>query len=301
MRLSQKTREAAAGFLYILPSTLLILIFSVIPIAVVLYLGFAKYNVLQPAQWVGIANYARLVKDGFVGAGLKNTIAYTALVVPLQTALALLLAALIASRFRGRFGNVIMAALFVPVISSSILVGTIWIFLLSVDGGAFNQFLGFFGISRVNWLGTIATALPSIAAASIWKGTGYFLVIYYAGIMDVPNSLYEAARVDGASPLQQFLKITVPMLKPITLFVVVLGTIWSFQVFDLVYIMTNGGPGRSTVTLSLTIYSTAFKEYNMGYASSIAVLLFFIILLISVVQRAILRGSDKAEGAGGWS
>jgi multiple sugar transport system permease protein len=141
----------------------------------------------------------------------------------------------------------------------------------------------------VNWLGGSFSALVSVAITSIWKNLGYFLVIYYAGIMDIPVSLYEAARVDGAGGIQRFFYITLPSLRHITYLIVTLGTIWSFQVFDLVYTMTGGGPGMATVTLVLTTYRVAFKEYNMGYASMIALLLLFLILIISTLQKRFMR------------
>ena len=167
--------------------------------------------------------------------------------------------------------------------------GTIFSFLLTTDGGIVNFILGVFGIPKVNWLGSTDTSLIGVASAGIWKNVGYFLVIFYAGIMDIPKDLYEAAKVDGASSSQQFLHITLPQLRPITFLVVILGTIWSFQVFDLVYVMTGGGPGLSTTTLVLTIYNTAFKQYSMGYASAVGVLLFVIVIIISAVQKLAFR------------
>ena len=144
--------------------------------------------------------------------------------------------------------------MFIPVIASAVTAGTIWRIILSTDGGILNNILGVFGIDPVNWLGSTSTSLVSICIVAVWKNVGYFLVIYYAGIMGIPRDLYEAARVDGATTIQQFTKITLPMLKPITYLVVTLGIIWSFQVFDLSYQMTGGGPGHSSVTLVMSIY-----------------------------------------------
>jgi len=285
----RKNKDVLAAYLYILPSFLLICVFSIIPIFMAIYFSFTKYNVMQPPQWVGLGNYARMLSDGFVTAAITNTFWYTVVVVPVQTVLSMVLAAVLASQYQNRYGGFIKSSMFVPVISSSVLVGTLWLFLLMTDGGMINQIIGLFGIPAVNWMGRTQTALLGICMASIWKNVGYYLVIFYAGIMDIPTSLYEAARVDGASALQQFSRITVPMLKPITFLVVILGTIWSFQVFDMVYTMTNGGPGRSTVTLVLVIYTSAFKEFNMGYASAVSLLLLVIILAISGAQRLIFR------------
>lgn len=292
--MKKKTKDAVAGYLYILPSFALIMLFSVIPIFMTAYFSFCDYNIIQSPQFIGLSNYIRMLKDPFIRSSIQNTLVYTVMTVPLQTILSLIIAQVIASVFRNRFGRMVKSCLFIPVISSAILVGTLWSFLLQTDGGTINTILGWLHIPAVNWLGTTQTSLVSIAVVSIWKNVGYFLVIYYAGIMDIPSSYYEAAQVDGATFLQCFRYITIPCLKPITFLVVTLGTIWSFQVFDIVYTMTGGGPGTSTVTLVLTIYKSAFKDYSMGYASAVATLLFGIIVIVTLVQKAAFR--EKKEG-----
>lgn len=287
--MTQKRKDALMGFTYVLPSLILITVFSLLPILMNVYYSFTQYNVLTSPEWVGLANYARMLKDPFVGASLKNTLVFTVLTVPLQTLIALLLAAVLANRFRGRFGGFVKSSMFVPVIASAVLVGTLWAILLS-SHGPLNSLLMAVGLKPINWLGGKVTSMLGVCMAAVWKNIGYFLVIYYAGIMDIPASLYEAAEVDGASKVQQFFRITLPSLSSVTFLVVILGTIWSFQVFDLVYVMTGGGPGMSTVTLVLTIYNMAFKEYSMGYASAIALLMFALVLVISGIQRLVLRG-----------
>ncbi len=286
-----RKKESLQGFAYIAPSLILILTFSVIPILMSLYFSFTDYNVLQAPQWAGVKNYVRMLRDPYVRASLKNTFFFTLVTVPIQTVLSLILAAWIAEFFHNHFGNFIKSSLFVPVIASAILVGTLWFTLLS-PRGVINTILNFFHIPSVNWLGGKMTSMLSVCIVSIWKNVGYFLVIYFAGIMNIPHSLYEAAEVDGASPIQRFFHITLPGLSNVTYLVVTLGTIWSFQVFDLVYTMTGGGPGTSTVTLVLTIYNAAFKERSMGYASAIAMLMFVFVMLISGVQKLFLKGGD---------
>ena len=278
-----------SGLLYILPSFILILLFSIIPLFMTLYFSFTKYNVINAPEWIGFKNYTALFQDSFFKASVKNTIVYTLLVVPLQTLLSLFLADIIAKQFRNRFGTFIRMVLFIPVISSMILVGMVWKFLLSTDNGIVNMILTFLRLPRINWLGTQNTAMISICMTSIWKNVGYFLVIYYAGIMEIPLSYYESAKVDGASRWQEFFYITLPSIKPITYLVVTLGTIWSFQVFDLVYSMTGGGPGRSTLTLVLIIYQSAFKQYKMGYACAVSFVLFLLVLLVSAMQKIAFR------------
>ena len=205
--------------------------------------------------------------------------------------LVVVLAAVIAELFHNKFGNFVKSSLFVPVIASAILVGTLWFTLLS-PRGVVNSIIHAFGLPSVNWLGGKLTSMLSVCIVSVWKNVGYFLVIYFAGIMDIPRSLYEAAEVDGANAFQRFFKITLPGLSSVTFLVVTLGTIWSFQVFDLVYTMTGGGPGTSTVTLVLTTYNAAFKEYNMGYASAVAMLMFVFVLAVSGLQKLLLKGGE---------
>ena len=285
-------REGVQGFLYILPSLILILVFSVIPIFMSLFFSFTKYNVLQSPVLVGLANYERIFKDKFIFAAIQNTLAYVILTVPVQTILSLLFASVIAEFFRNRFGYFVKSVVFIPVIASAVLIGTVWFTILS-PRGVLNTMLNVIGLKSVNWLGSKSTVLLSIAIISIWKNVGYFLVIYYAGIMDIPDSIFEAAKVDGANSVQKFLHITIPSLTNVNYLVITLRTIWSFQVFDLVHTMTGGGPGTSTSTLVLSIYNAAFKEYNMGYATAIAMLMLLIMMLISYLEKKILTKGER--------
>lgn len=286
--MTARKKEMLHGCIYILPSFILLLTFSLIPIVMSLYYSFTDYRVLGELHFEGVKNYINAVNDPFVRASLRNTIIYTLITVPLQTVCALLLAALLSSFFKNRFGGLVRSTLFIPVIASGILVGGLWSFLLA-PRGVINNLLAVFGAAPVMWLGAKTTALLSVCMVSVWKNVGYFLVIYYAGMMDIPESYYEAAKVDGANWLQTFFSVTLPSLRAVTFLVVTLGTIWSFQVFDLVYNMTGGGPGDATMTLVLTIYNAAFKEYRMGYASAVAMIMFVFILLISKLQKVMLK------------
>ena len=283
-----RRKEAAQGFLYILPSLVLILVFSVVPILMSLYFSFTKYNVLQPPQWTGLDNYIRLFRDPYVRASLKNTVVFTVITVPLQTAGSLVLAAVIAELFHNKFGNFVKSSLFVPVIASAILVGTLWFTLLS-PRGVVNSIIHAFGLPSVNWLGGKLTSMLSVCIVSVWKNVGYFLVIYFAGIMDIPRSLYEAAEVDGANAFQRFFKITLPGLSSVTFLVVTLGTIWSFQVFDLVYTMTGGGPGTATNVISLELYRMGFTYYKFGLASALSVLVFLVNIVFVVLYVRMIK------------
>lgn len=291
--MKQRRLEATQGFIYILPSLILILCFSIIPIFMSAFFSFTEYNVMNPPKFVALSNYEKILQDEYVREALLNTLKYVAITVPIQTCLSLTFAAFLATKMQNKGGEFLRSVMFIPVIASAVTSGTIWRTILGADGGILNNILGVFGVAPLNWLGDSRTSLVSICIVAIWKNVGYFLVIFYAGIMDIPKSLYEAARVDGANTYQQFFRITLPMLKPITSLVVTLGIIWSFQVFDLAYQMTGGGPGYSSVTIVMAIYNAAFKQYKMGYACALAMVLLVIVLIINAVkQRAFGEKED---------
>ncbi len=290
--MTRQKRQMLYGFLYILPSFILIFVFAVIPIFMSGYFSLTEYNVYNPPKWAGIANYMQAFRDSYVKDSLKNTVLYVIITVPLQTIISLLFANFLAERMRTRVGGFLRSAMFIPVIASAITAGAVWRIIMATDGGVINSLLAVFHIPGVNWLGSSSVALISVGIVAIWKNVGYFLVIYYAGIMGISSELSEAAEVDGATALQKFFAITIPMLKPITYMVLTLGIIWSFQVFDLVYVMTGGGPGRSTITLVMTIYNAAFKDYKMGYASAVAMILLIIILVINALQQSFFKEKE---------
>jgi len=284
-----KYKEMVSGYLFILPALVLIITFSIVPILLSGYYSLTQFNVVNPPVFIGLDNYRTMLNDISVSASLRNTIWFTVFKVPLQTVFALVIAALLAAKFRNLLGNFTKAVLFIPVISSAVLTGYIWSTLLATESGLINMIITSFGLPGVNWLGQPATARIGVLMAAIWRDLGYFMVIFYAGIMEIPKTLYEAAEVDGASRTQQFFYITLPLLKPVTYLIVILGTIWAFQMFDLPFTMTGGGPGRATLTMVYLVYNSAFRFFTMGYASAVAMLLFFVILIISAIQRFAMR------------
>ncbi|MGI6737882.1 MAG: carbohydrate ABC transporter permease [Christensenellales bacterium] len=292
--LTRMRKQAAIGMGYILPSFILMLTFNIIPIFMSLYYSFTKYSMAKPPEWIGLENYQKLLTNKTLIAAVGNTVRYTLMTVPLQTVLALLIAAFIADKLQNRYGSFLRSVIFVPVIISLIASASIWNLLYDANDGLINQLLVLLGAQKVNFLGGRDTALPSVAAVAVWKSTGYYMVIYYAGIMNVSQEVKEAAIVDGARPWQRFLYITLPILKPITYMVVTLGIIGSFQVFDLVYKMTGGGPGRATYTVAFMIYSYAFQDKRIGYASALAVMLLCVILLVHLVQTLVFNEKERA-------
>ena len=293
--MSRKTKEAVQGVIYILPSFVLILIFCIVPIFMSGFFSFTDYNIMNAPEFVGLDNYKKMLQDSYVRDAAKNTLLYVVMTVPVQTLLALTLAAFLAEKMRNKTGGFLRSVMFIPVSASAVTAGTIWRIILNTDGGFLNNILNFFHISSVNWLGSTQTSLLSICIVAVWKNVGYFLVIYYAGIMGIQKELYEAAKVDGATSIQQFTKITLPILKPITYLVVTLGIIWSFQVFDLAYLMTGGGPGHSSVTLVMGIYNAAFKQYKMGYACAMAMFLLIMIIIINVIEDLFFKEKREAK------
>ena len=293
--MSRKTKEAVQGVIYILPSFVLILLFCIVPIFMSGFFSFTDYNIMNAPEFVGLDNYKKMFQDSYVRDAAKNTLLYVVMTVPVQTLLALTLAAFLAEKMRNKTGGFLRSVMFIPVIASAVTAGTIWRIILNTDGGFLNNILNFFHISSVNWLGSTQTSLLSICIVAVWKNVGYFLVIYYAGIMGIQKELYEAAKVDGATSIQQFTKITLPILKPITYLVVTLGIIWSFQVFDLAYLMTGGGPGHSSVTLVMGIYNAAFKQYKMGYACAMAMFLLIMIIIINVIEDLFFKEKREAK------
>lgn len=296
--MSRKKKEALQGIIYVLPSFILIMAFCIIPIFMSGYFSFTSYNIMTPPKFVGLENYEKVFQDGYVADAAKNTLLYVLMTVPAQTILSLVFAAFLAYKMQNKTGGFLRSVMFIPVIASAVTAGTIWRIILNTEGGLLNNILNFFHLDSVNWLGSTKTALISICIVAVWKNVGYFLVIYYAGIMGISKDLYEAAKVDGATSIQQFFKITLPMLKPITYLVVTLGIIWSFQVFDLAYLMTGGGPGRATVTLVMGIYNAAFKQYKMGYACAMAMLLLLIVVIINVIENLLVLQTRKNKKHG---
>ena len=295
---SRRRKEALIGYSYMSPSFLILLLFIIIPIVISVVLSFMKYNGFSGAEWIGTANYEKLFHDKTFGTSLVNTFVYVLISVPGQVILSLVFAAILAEKFRDGYGEFIRGTLFIPVLCSTSLVGYLFYYLFASDKEAFvNMVLTMLGMEPHAWLAQRSTALLIICLVTIWKNVGYYLVIIYAAIMDVPVSLYEAAMVDGASPMDKFLHITLPSIKPILYTVITLCTIWSFQVFDLTYVMTKGGPGNATISPVLYLYDQAFSGHKLGYASAVACVLALVIFVLTIALRAVFGEKAGDEDA----
>lgn len=284
-------KEDLTGYLFIAPSILVLGTFAIAPIFYALFLAFHKVQLLGGIeyQFIGWRNFARLVEDDRLGIALKNTAEYVAIVVPTQTILALILAVTLNAGIKGK--NWWRIIFFLPTVTSSAVLTLIFMWIYNTDG-LLNHFLAFWGLPTYNWLGDPAVALKGIMLMNIWSTAPFFMVIYLAALQDIPKSLYEAAALDGANQWEQFFCITLPLLKPVTLFVVAIGVIGTFQLFDQSYIFSGGtgGPNNATLTVVLLIYQAVFRDLQMGYAAAIAFVLAAIIIFITSIERQFLGG-----------
>ena len=279
-------QQNTIGYLFMMPTLFVLGVFVILPIIYAVFLSFHKVQLLGEIeyQFVGINNFIRLIQDERVWIALKNTIEYVIIVVPSQTILALFLAITLNSAIKGK--NIWRVILFLPTVTSSAVLTLIFMWIYN-SNGLLNYLLEIVGLPTYNWLGDPQVALKGIMVMNIWSSAPFFMVIYLAALQDIPKSLYEAAMIDGAKRWQQFFYITLPQLKPVTFFVVTMGIIGTFQLFDQSYIFSggSGGPNNATLTMVLLIYQYAFKDLQMGYAAALAFLLAMVIILATAIQR----------------
>lgn len=287
--LNGRTKGYIKGYLFILPNFIGFFVFLLLPIIMGFVISLTNYDGYKKFDFVGLANYINMLKDDYVLVSLKNNILYTVVTVPMIIILALLLACGLNAGLKST--GFFRALFFFPTISSMVAVGIVWKLLLNPTQGPVNQFLMAIGISQPpKWLASTKWAMWGVMLVAIWKQAGYYMVMLLSGLQSIPQQLYESAKVDGANGFVRFFKITLPMLSPTLFMVVILNIINSFQVFDLISVMTDGGPGRSTNVLVYRIYQEGFKYSKMGYASAIAYFLFLIILAVTLIQ---FRGQKK--------
>jgi multiple sugar transport system permease protein len=288
-------KEAIQGLTFIIPAIIVLGIFVFASIAFSIYISFHKVNLFTgEATFVGLDNYMRIFSDSKSKISFINTITFVAVVVPIQTFMSLVIASVLNAKIRGKLQFRIIY--FLPTLTSSAALTMIFMFLFSLTGPV-NQIALSVGLLKepINFLQNAKFALQVIMAMNIWSTIPFFMSIYLAGLQEIPETLYESARVDGASTAQQFFKITVPMLKPITAFVVLMGIVGTFQMFDQAFIFSggSGGPENSTLTVALLIYRNAFGQNNtMGYAAALAIALALLIFVISSIARRINKSES---------
>ena len=276
-----KARERA-GILFVLPSMTILTIFVFIPLIISFVFSLFKFDMMfNNFEFQKLDNYIRLFQDGKFFNALWNTIYYTVCTVPVQIMISLVVAILI--KKQSWFNSFCKTVFFIPAICSMTVISIIWSFLINKDIGMFSYWLELLGFEMVDLLNSPVWAMPTVILVGSWKNLGFYMVILLAGLNGIDESYYEAAVMDGAGAFQKFRKITIPMMMPTLSFTVVNCIIGSFQVFDQVYVMTKGGPLFKTQTLVQLIYSTAFESFDMGYASTIAVALFAITFVVSIL------------------
>ncbi|AOM84497.1 carbohydrate ABC transporter permease [Salisediminibacterium beveridgei] len=270
-------------YLFLLPGCIILGTFVFFPMIQAIWLSFTEYNIIQDAEFVGTENYTELFQDGLFWQVLSNTIIYVVGVVPLLVILPIFVAVLVNQEIKGAV--FFRSAFFLPVVTSMVVAGLAWD-LLYREYGVLNYILQFIGVIEepVHWLTSTTTALFAVMVVTIWKGIGYYMVIYLAGLQSIPDDLYEAAKIDGANWWQQVTKITIPMLMPFIAVVSMMSIIAAMKVFEEIYIMTGGGPLHSSETLVFFIYTEAFSNLNMGYASAAGVILFIITLILTLIN-----------------
>jgi multiple sugar transport system permease protein len=280
-------RSDTNGYIFVLPYVIFFLTFVAYPLVFSFVLMFHRWNLVSPMEWVGLKNFARLIRDPLFYTSLFNTLTFLAIHIPLQILAALAFALLLNTRLRGR--GLFRGIYFLPVVVSGVAVTILWQQLFSFDYGVLNSLLRLIGVGRVPWLIDSRIAMPSIAVMATWKNVGIYIVLFLAGLQGIPRELYEAARIDGAPPFQQFLHITLPMLNPTVIIIVVLSTIGGFSLFIEPYVLTGGGPMQSTLSGMLYIYNQAFYFGHMGYAATLGFVYAAVIFLVVTFQRKVIE------------
>ncbi len=294
MNTIQRRKEIRSAWLMSTPAIILLLVFLVTPFLMAIGYSLTDQRLIPnpnlPTRLVGLRNFFRLFSDTTFHRAILNNFYFTIVVVPVQTALALGLALLVNMKIK--LVNTFRTIYFSPVVVTMVVVAIVWYLLYNPESGFINQFLNTitFGYwPPVRWVHSTTWAMPAIMILSIWQGVGFQMIIYLAGLQDIPDDLYEVCRIDGATKWQTFRDVTFPLLRNTTLFVMISTTILAFKLFNQVWVMTQGGPQEATMTAVVMMYRQGFQRGNIGYAAAIAVLFFFIVLAVSMVQRIAMK------------
>jgi ABC-type sugar transport system permease subunit len=282
-------------YLWVLPALLLYSVFKLVPLIGGFYLALLRWDGIATPEFIGLRNFERMLGDDRLVGALWNNVQYAVGTVADKVALSLFLAVLLHQELRGR--DVYRTALFMPVVMSFVVVGILWSWIFNNDFGLVNNLLRALGLSALalDWLGNPRIALFSLIIVDIWKWYGFHMVIFLAGLQAIPTELYDAARVDGASRWRQFSHITLPLLGPVMVVNVTLSLMGALNVFDIPYVMTEGGPANSTNVLALHTYLQAFKFNRIGYGTALSYALLTLVTLVALVQLRVMRGSAQPE------
>jgi multiple sugar transport system permease protein len=275
--------ESFWGYVFILPNFIGTLIFLFIPIVYSLYISLHKWDMIRAPQFIGLRNFLKkMVEDEQFHIALANTAVFSFVSIPIGVAMALLIAWFLSANLKGT--AIFRSIIFIPVILSMVAVAMVWCWLLNGDYGILNFFMGLIHINGINFLGDERYAMLSVIAISIWKSLGFNMVILIAAFKEVPEYFYEAAEIDGASSIRKFFSISLPLIYPSLFFVIIMSIINSFQVFDVIYLTTQGGPGTATQVIYYLIWQNAFRFFDMGYASALSWVVFIMIFTLTLLQ-----------------
>ena len=286
-----KGSETLAGLLFILPASLVFIFLRIVPALMVIYYSFTEFSILKPPVWIGLTNYLNLVGDKKFLLSLENSFLFTLGTVIPSAIIGLFFAIFLNKKIIGV--GFYRAIYYMPQVVSWVAISMIWIYLLNPSYGVINWLLSMVGIQKAQWLFDTDLALISIVFISIWRSVGYNVVIYLAGLQGLDESLYEAAEVDGCNALQKFWFLTLPLLKPVTTYIIVVTSIFSLQAFDQIYVLTAGGPADSTVTAVFSVWRQAFQYGRMGYASAQSVVVFILIAVITLISLKLLERNSR--------
>ncbi|WP_216625764.1 carbohydrate ABC transporter permease [Paenibacillus planticolens] len=283
----RKMSNTVAGLLFLAPALLFFVLFIGEPVVATLYLSFTKYNIITPAKWIGFDNFKHLFSDGRLWLTYGNTLKYVLILTPMHAICGLLIALAVNRNIAKGWKYVYRTIFYFPVLATSAAVAVAWQYIFSKDFGILNYVLGKFGVSPIPWMQSPHWVYVAVAIYSFWKFIGNAFLYYLIGLQSIPAALYEAAEIDGANKTQRFFSITLPMLSPTIFFVLVTTLIGATQIFDEPYLITSGGPGDASRSVNMYIYEVAFQHHEMGYASTLSLSLFFIILCVTVIQFSI--------------
>jgi len=282
--LTPKHREAFVGYMFILPTYIGFSIFILYPLIESVRISFQEFSLLRGSTYVGLENYVQMFADARLRIAYINTIIFTLFAVFFNAGIGLILAVMLNRRLPILMRNLYRSVFFFPVLIAHTYIAVIWRFLYQQDTGVINYYLGVFGVEPIPWLSNAHWAMAAIIILDVWKNTGFAMLVFLAGLQSIPNEYYEAAQLDGANERQLFFRITIPLLSPTIFFILVIFMIGALQVFDTIIVLTQGGPGDATRSVVLYVYEIAFRTFNMGYAATMAVVLFVIILALTVAQ-----------------
>lgn len=284
-----------AAYIFLTPAISAIFIFFFVPVIAAFIISFTDFDIyalgdIKTVRFVGLSNYLKLFDDPLFFTALKNTFYFVLMSGPLSIAVSLGAALLLNSRLV-KYKSIFRLSYFIPVVTTLVAVAIVWRFIYHPKFGIINYLLSIIGIAPIDWLGEPSTAMPAIVLMSVWKNFGYNMIIFIAGLQNIPYDLYEAASIEGASGWQQFKSITLPMLAPTTIFISIITMIGYFQLFAEPYVMTQGGPLNSTLSIVQFMYQEGFRWWNMGYSAAIAFVLFFIIMIGTIIQLKVQKSS----------